>query len=1053
MRRFSLACVVLVVLFPATVRAAITSWGDVTHPWSQNGPDFVGYSTAGTVTVNGGSRLSSGDLYIGAGTTRTGVVTISGSGSSLVVSGSLYVSYGTLKIYNGGSISVSDATCVGSGSASTGTIDFGTNGGTLTTRSLVMLPIQLMGTGMINAHGLISDINLVFDSTHGLKQTLIFNSQGQNVTVNLDMSGGSASNGWLGAGYFGNSSVTIRDGVTVQSSGSWIGDMLGSKGTVTVSGSGSTWTNSGASLYVGGDGSGTLNVLNGGAVNSTDTYIGGGTGSTGIATISGTGSTWNNGSQYIGFYGGGTLNITNAGTLHSTMNSFIGYGTASTGIITVSGNGSTWNSNSGTTTASNIFVGYNGHGTLRITNGGSVTVIGTTFVAYGTSSTGTIDFGTSSGILSPRTLAALPTGLSGTGTINARGLISDFDLVFDSTHGLSRTLTYNSQGQNVIVNLDLSGGSANGDLGAGWKGTGSLTFKDGVAVVSSSGYLGYLSGSKGMATVSGSGTIWTNAVCLHVGCSSSSGTLSITNAGTVSSGEGSIGRGNITVSGSGSVWTLGGYQSGDGDLGIGYYGAGTLNITNSGVVSCRNGYLGNGTSSISVATVSGSGSIWAISGNFSIGNAKLNITNGGLVNSTVGSINSNATGAGIVVSGAGSAWNISGGFSIGESSGGTLSIAAGGSVTCGRASGFIDIDGHNSTGLAKISGSGSTWNINRTFYLGIYGSAILNISNGGIVNCNYPSIIGYNAGSNGMATVSGSGSIWYAWGLLSVGSSGTATANICGGGTIVASSVAINGYSLLSIDVGRDSVLSTIDGSSAGAISNSGKIRILAGAGVAAGATYTPIVSGAWSGTGTYQDVGGTLNTTTHVFTVSNVLAGSAASAVLFDRSAVQRVLIADHATGGTGWSVGASFLRATSSSTMTFTASTMGAATLASLKSSLDANQWVSCGWNFSAAGYTPSPATPVYLSFNVGSGKSLDAIEIWHYSGSVWSEYAASDLTYDGAYASFTASGFSGYAVVLPEPGMFAILAVGLAGFLAYSRRKGRQCSDLNQYRQQLR
>jgi hypothetical protein len=192
----------------------------------------------------------------------------------------------------------------------------------------------------------------------------------------------------------------------------------------------------------------------------------------------------------------------------------------------------------------------------------------------------------------------------------------------------------------------------------------------------------------------------------------------------------------------------------------------------------------------------------------------------------------------------------------------------------------------------------------------------------------------------------------------------------------------------------------------------------------------------------TLEGVGGTLNTTTHVFTASAVLAGTAGSALAFDRAAIQRVLVSDNGIGHTGWPVGASFLQTTSSSTMTFTASTIDSATLAALQSSLGVDEAVACGWNFSTSGYTASSSTPVYLSFNIGSGRPLDSIEIWYYNGSAWSQYVPYDLTYDGTYASFTATNFSGYAVVVPEPDMFALLAVTWAGMVAHAWRRRWVC-----------
>ena len=137
----------------------------------------------------------------------------------------------------------------------------------------------------------------------------------------------------------------------------------------------------------------------------------------------------------------------------------------------------------------------------------------------------TIDFGTNGGTLTTKSLFASPTQLMGTGIINASGLVSDMDLRFDLTHGLNRTLTFQDPGQNVTVNLALSNAS---DLGVGWKSHGSLTI-EGTQVTSYAGYLGYNEGASGVATISGTGSIWTTGAT-HVGFNGS-GSLSITNGG------------------------------------------------------------------------------------------------------------------------------------------------------------------------------------------------------------------------------------------------------------------------------------------------------------------------------------------------------------------------------------------------------------------------------------------------------------------------------------------------------------------------------------------
>ena len=56
------------------------------------------------------------------------------------------------------------------------------------------------------------------------------------------------------------------------------------------------------------------------AVSNTDCYIGNGNGSAGTVTVDGTGSTWtNSGTLYVGYdCGSGTLNITNGGAVTVT---------------------------------------------------------------------------------------------------------------------------------------------------------------------------------------------------------------------------------------------------------------------------------------------------------------------------------------------------------------------------------------------------------------------------------------------------------------------------------------------------------------------------------------------------------------------------------------------------------------------------------------------------------------------------------------------------------------------------------------------------------------
>jgi T5SS/PEP-CTERM-associated repeat protein len=171
-------------------------------------------------------------------------------------------------------------------------------------------------------------------------------------------------------GYYGDGSLVITDGgvVSVVDAGGYSGNTYvaykpGSTGSVTVDGVGSL-LDSRYNLVVGVDGSGTLDVLNGGQVESTYGFVGGDIDATSVATINGPGSTWTTVGG-IGVSGGdATLNVTGGGQLLS-FNQFssdqIGVLHNSQGTLTVEGSGSVWSSQG------EVRLGQWGHGTVNVT--------------------------------------------------------------------------------------------------------------------------------------------------------------------------------------------------------------------------------------------------------------------------------------------------------------------------------------------------------------------------------------------------------------------------------------------------------------------------------------------------------------------------------------------------------------------------------------------------------------------------------------------------------------------------------------------------------------
>ena len=148
---------------------------------------------------------------------------------------------------------------------------------------------------------------------------------------------------------------------------------------------------------------------------------------------------------------------------------------------------------------------------------------------------------------------------------------------------------------------------------------------------------------------------------------------------------------------------------------------------------------------------------------------------------------------------------------------------------------------------------------------------------------------------------------------------------------------------------------------------------------VPAGGVYSPISAATWSGSGAYQVLGGTWNSTADQFTVSQTATGTAGTTITIDQSQQQRILITDPATGN---SIGLGFLTTANPTIDSLAAAPLAGAGLTSLEAALPAGDAVLSGWQFSGgvAGY------PVYLSLSLGGGSAHGDLAVWCYNGSAW-------------------------------------------------------------------
>ncbi|VAW61063.1 hypothetical protein MNBD_GAMMA11-1603, partial [hydrothermal vent metagenome] len=246
----------------------------------------------------------------------------------------------------------------------------------------------------------------------------------------------------LFVGLDGTGTLNINNGGAVSSYTGKLGYTSNSSGTVTVDGMGSSWINS-SRVDVGGAGTGTLNITNGGAVSNSESAIALFSRSTGTVTVNGAGSKWINSSVLdVGLDGTGTLNISNGGTVSSAAG-ILGATAGSTGTATVDGASSSW------VNSSNLEVGKRGTATLNISNGGLVDV--TNDLLIGGAGAVNLNGGTinASSVLNIGTL-------TGSGTINA-GVFNNDGIVGPGNSPGTLTVGGYTQDINGILNIELGG--------------------------------------------------------------------------------------------------------------------------------------------------------------------------------------------------------------------------------------------------------------------------------------------------------------------------------------------------------------------------------------------------------------------------------------------------------------------------------------------------------------------------------------------------------------------------------------------------------------------
>ena len=775
----------------------IGSWGTGTVTVANGGSIACASTLACAFNVVGNAAGSTGTLAINGGT-------VSGLGSLTVGSGSLQPNFGTpganttatLSITNGGVLSTSGGSAVANNSGSTGRVTGNVTIDGLGSRWLITRDLANGGgqasLGLGRAAN--SSANVVI-------------SNGGNLTVTGSRSNPAADNSLPSLGMStaagATSTMTVTTGGSIRFAGDTgvlnVGGSISSTGgtaTLNITGGGTisgTGPNGLAFVSVGRSlGTGTLNISGAGSQ-----LVVAGVGGQNTQGLDGVGGLVHVGSNGDNGAGNGTMNVSNGGSLlisdngqaapTGAMGLRIGRGVDSTGVVTVSGAGSSIvvSSTGGSATTPFVVVGNGGTAQMTISNGATVSVLGSgerDFTVNNTNTgSGTLNV-LSGGVINASRFAVADNGGVGVATIdrstvNVDGVINFNGLIGAGVRvgrGVGADGVLNLQ-NGAAINVNNSTDSASVTLGgtrslAGGKGTLNMSGASSInftgSAASASLQVGGIGGT-GVMTMTGNSTVNVGATgnVLVASTEGSRGTLTIGRGSVVtgntvgiggSSDTAAGGTGSVVVTGAGSRLSA----SGDsGFLSVGRGGSGSLSVSDQGRISATivnvgraDGGVGTFSADNAVISLSGQQTTGTLSGaSLSIGNrggfGSAAITNGSVVTIT----NPGSAGASLNV----------GGTPINPLGTGTLSVSNS-QITVIAAPGQATVRvGHDGSGTATFTAS--TLNVGNPIARGADGSlvvagqptstGVLSLNAGTVVNAGYVGVGATSAGAGGAGSL------------------------------------------------------------------------------------------------------------------------------------------------------------------------------------------------------------------------------------------------------------------------------------------------------------
>ncbi|KAA3501446.1 autotransporter domain-containing protein [Rhizobium rhizogenes] len=473
-------------------------------------------------------------------------------------------------------------------------------------------------------------------------------------TVKLDNSSSLENSDTVFVGYGGFGSLEVLGASQLKTGRLVVAGGVGSIGTATVEGAGSTLTSTG-DMVIGGDGSGSFVIAGGGVVISQGSMVIGDLASSGGSAlkIDGAGSMLETqGTLVVGNEGAVTMSV---GTAAMVTSGAVTIGRNSAGVVNVTGGGTKWTTGDlqigGDALAA---VGTPGYGMLNVYTGGRVESVSARLGnVAGATGSAIVD---GSGSVWTVGNGSLGVGVDGAGSlvVTGSGVVETADTV----------LGVNADG---VGSLRVSGsGSAlrnSANLYVGTAGKGSLQIDAGGAVTSGAGYVATLGGSRSSVTIAGGGSSWTVARALVVGYQNDAvGEVSVDTGAGIQAGQVTLGElagssGILMIEGTGSNVTaeVDNNLADSGSMNIGRSGTGQVTVLNGASLNANQLSLGTEAGSDGALRIVGVGSHAEIGNTLVIGRSgggTVEVTGGGSLAATTIVIASAAGSTGVLNIGA-----------------------------------------------------------------------------------------------------------------------------------------------------------------------------------------------------------------------------------------------------------------------------------------------------------------------------------------------------------------------------------------------------------------